>query len=403
MAYPAFLEAPPPMSSHRALPRSIWALGLVSMFMDISSEMIHGVLPLFLVSVLGASTMTVGVIDGLGESIALITKVFSGWVSDWLGKRKVIIVAGYLLATCTKPLFAVASGAGLVLVARALDRFGKGMRGAPRDALVADLIPAGQRGAAYGLRQSLDSLGAIAGPLIAVLLLGLTRDNFRAVFWLALLPGALAVTVLLGLVRDPGHLAAGPARLPVRWSELQRLGGRYWRVVAVAILFTLARFSEAFVLLRAKDVGVGARLVPLVLVVMNIFYALGAYPAGRLSDRLGRRRLLAAGLVALLAADLILAQAGRWPAVALGAALWGVHLALTQGLFAALVAEAASPDARGTAFGVYGLATGLAVLLASVLAGWLWQRYGAPVPFLAGGCLVLLTLAGFLSAAGPGH
>jgi MFS family permease len=377
------------------LPRGIWALGLVSAFMDISSEMIHGLLPAFLVTVIGASATSVGLIEGAGEGFALITRVFSGYLSDRLERRKGLIVSGYLLGTLTKPLFAVAGGVGLVFGARLLDRFGKGLRGAPRDALIADLVPAHQWGSAYGLRQALDSVGAFVGPLLAVAIMALTADDFRAVFWLAGLPGAVAVTILIAGVREPARQSAQPARLPVNAIDIRRLGRAYWQVLAVGVVFSMARFSEAFLLLRAEAIGLAPGLVPLVLVIISLVYALGAYPVGWLSDRVGRLRLLGAGLAFLIIADLILAAAtGIWQVTA-GAALWGLHLAFTQGLFSALVADTSAASVRGTAFGVYGLVTGVAVLLASVLAGWLWDRYGAPATFLAGAIFSLLALAGF--------
>jgi MFS family permease len=377
------------------LPRGIWALGLVSAFMDISSEMIHGLLPAFLVTVIGASATSVGLIEGAGEGFALITRVFSGYLSDRLERRKGLIVSGYLLGTLTKPLFALAGGVGLVFGARLLDRFGKGLRGAPRDALIADLAPAHQWGAAYGLRQALDSVGAFVGPLLAVAIMALTADDFRTVFWLAGLPGVVAVAILVLGVREPAGRTAKPVRAPVNATDLRRLDRAYWLVLGVGIVFSMARFSEAFLLLRAEAAGLAPGLVPLVLVIISLVYALGAYPVGLLSDRLGRLRLLGAGLAFLILADLILAAAtGVWQ-VAAGAALWGLHLAFTQGLFSALVADTSSVSVRGTAFGVYGLVTGVAVLLASVLAGWLWDHYGAPATFLTGALFSLLALAGF--------
>jgi MFS family permease len=377
------------------LPRGIWALGLVSAFMDISSEMIHGLLPAFLVTVIGASATSVGLIEGAGEGFALITRVFSGYLSDRLERRKGLIVSGYLLGTLTKPLFALAGGVGLVFGARLLDRFGKGLRGAPRDALIADLAPAHQWGAAYGLRQALDSVGAFVGPLLAVAIMALTADDFRTVFWLAGLPGVVAVAILVLGVREPAGRTAKPVRAPVNATDLRRLDRAYWLVLGVGIVFSMARFSEAFLLLRAEAAGLAPGLVPLVLVIISLVYALGAYPVGLLSDRLGRLRLLGAGLAFLILADLILAAAtGVW-LVAAGAALWGLHLAFTQGLFSALVADTSSVSVRGTAFGVYGLVTGVAVLLASVLAGWLWDHYGAPATFLTGALFSLLALAGF--------
>jgi MFS family permease len=377
------------------LPRGIWALGLVSAFMDISSEMIHGLLPAFLVTVIGASATSVGLIEGAGEGFALITRVFSGYLSDRLKRRKSLIVSGYLLGTLTKPLFALAGGVGLVFGARLLDRFGKGLRGAPRDALIADLAPAHQWGAAYGLRQALDSVGAFVGPLLAVVVMALTANDYRTVFWLAGLPGAVAVTVLIWGVREPAGRTMKPVSLPVNATDLRRLDRAYWQVLGVGIVFSMARFSEAFLLLRAESAGLAPGRVPLVLVIISLVYALGAYPVGWLSDRVGRLRLLGAGLAFLILADLILAAAsGVWQVTA-GAALWGLHLAFTQGLFSALVADTSAVSVRGAAFGVYGLVTGVAVLMASVLAGWLWDRYGAPATFLAGALFSLLALTGF--------
>jgi MFS family permease len=377
------------------LPRGIWALGLVSAFMDIASEMIHGLLPVFLVTVLGASATGVGLIEGAGEGLALITRVFSGYLSDRLARRKGLIVSGYLLGTLSKPLFALAGGPGLVFAARLLDRFGKGLRGAPRDALIADLAPAHQWGAAYGLRQALDSVGAFAGPLLAVAIMALTADDYRTVFWAAGLPGVVAVAILLLGVREPAVHAANPARPPINVADLHRMGRAYWLLIGTGVVFALARFSEAFLLLRAEAVGLAPGRVPFVLVIISLVYALGAYPAGYLSDRIGRLRLLGAGLVFLVLADLLLAAAAGIWLVGVGAALWGLHLAFTQGLFAALVADTSTAEVRGTAFGVYGLLTGVAVLLASVVAGGLWDRFGAPATFLAGALFSALALAGF--------
>jgi MFS family permease len=377
------------------LPHGIWALGLVSAFMDIASEMIHGLLPIFLVMVLGTSATVVGLIEGAGEGFALITRVFSGYLSDRLARRKGLIVSGYLLGTLTKPLFALAGGPGLVFSARLLDRFGKGLRGAPRDALIADLAPAHQWGAAYGLRQALDSLGAFVGPLLAVAIMVLTVDDYRTVFWVAGLPGIVAVAILVLGVQEPTAHASRPARPPINATDLRRLGRAYWLVIGTGVVFAMARFSEAFLLLRAEDVGLAPGRIPFVLVIISLVYALGAYPAGRLSDRIGRLRLVGAGLVFLILADLLLAAATTIRLVVAGAALWGLHLAFTQGLFSALVADTSTAEVRGMAFGVYGLVTGVAVLLASVLAGSLWDRFGAPTTFLAGALFSVLALVGF--------
>jgi len=383
------------MPTQRPLPKTIWALGFVSLFMDISSEIIHSLLPLFMVSVLGASLTTVGFIEGLGEGLALIVRVFSGTLSDKLGKRKFLLVMGYSMGTLSKPLFALAQGAGLVATARSLDRIGKGLRGAPRDALVADLTPEDQRGAAYGLRQSLDSIGAFVGPMAAIVLMMLLANDFRSVFWLAVIPGAIAVTLLITVIKEPAKPASASNKDHLSATDVPALGSVYWLVLTVGMVFTLARFSEAFLLVRAQDVGLAAQWIPGILALLSLFYALGAYPAGKLSDRIGRGRLLNAGLLLLLLSHITLATATHYVHVAIGAALWGLHMAFTQGIFAALIADITGHQRRGTAFGLFGLASGIAVLLASVIAGLLWDQFGAAATFYAGALFTLLTLAGY--------
>jgi MFS family permease len=384
------------MQGLRAVPRGVWALGLVSMLMDVSSEMIHALLPLFLVSSLGASVALVGLIEGVAEATASITKVFSGWLSDRLGNRKWLAVAGYGLAAVTKPLFPLATTAMAVFVARFADRIGKGMRGAPRDALVADLTPPKARGAAFGLRQSLDTIGAFAGPLFAIALMALTRDDIRTVFAWAVVPAVAAVTLLVLAVREPRRPPREKAAPPIAWSEVRALGPALWQVLAVGAIFTLARFSEAFLVLRAADVGLPLMLVPGVMVVMNVVYAAVAAPAGVLSDKLGRRGLLAAGLAVLIAADLVLARFPTVTGVLAGVALWGLHMGLSQGLLAAMVADTAPARLRGTAFGLFNLVSGVALLAASVIAGWLWTSVGPAATFLAGAAFTVVALTGFL-------
>jgi MFS family permease len=368
------------------------ALGLVSLFMDISSEMIHSLLPVFLVAVLHSDALFVGLIEGVAEATALITKTFSGALSDWLGKRKILVVLGYGLSTITKPFFALANSVGVVLGARFMDRIGKGIRGAPRDALVADVTPSSSRGAAFGLRQSLDTVGAFLGPTLAMILMFATLDNFRTVFWIAVLPGLLAVTILLFAVKEPDTYTPKAQHRVIRFREIIALGGLYWLVVGFGFLFSLARFSEAFLLLRAESVGVSESLIPGILLVMNIFYALTAYPAGYLSDRLGRTGLLAIGLVFLIISDLVLALSPNGWIVALGAALWGLHLGLTQGLLSTLVADTAKANLRATAFGIFNLASGIALLIANLIAGELWDLIGASSTFFTGAFFALIAL-----------
>jgi MFS family permease len=378
------------------LPRSVIALGLVSLCMDASSELVHSILPVFLVTVLGASMATVGLLEGIAEATAAITKVFSGALSDRWRRRKSLVLAGYGLAALSKPLFPLAESVTWVFTARFLDRVGKGIRGAPRDALIADLVPPGQRNAAYGLRQSLDSVGAFLGPLLAIGLLLLWQNDLRAVLWVAVLPAVLALAVLLFGVEEP-RPAPGAARPSVLTrAGLAALGKRYWMVLALGSVITLARFSEAFLVLRGQQLGLPIAWVPAVILVMSLVYAASAYPAGLATRRWSRRSLLAAGLAVLIAADVVLAGAGNVAHVLLGAGLWGLHMGLTQGLLSALVADAVPAERAGTAFGFFNLVTGVFLLLASGLAGIVWDVYGAPVTFLVGGAFSSAALAGLL-------
>jgi MFS family permease len=367
------------------------------MFMDISSEMIHGLLPVFLVAVLHSSTATVGLIEGIGEATAAISKLFSGWLSDRIGKRKALTVLGYGLGALSKPLFAMAPTASWVLAARFSDRLGKGIRGAPRDALVGDLVPPKHRGAAYGLRQSLDTVGAVAGPLLAVALMAMLHGDFRLVFWIATIPGLVSVVILMASVREPATLRVAMENgRTIRWSEFRRLGAPFWAVVTIGAVLTLARFSEAFLILRAQGAGLSIAFAPLVLVAMNIVYSASAYPVGVLSDRVDRRRMLIAGFGMLILADLVLALAPTLWVVMLGVCLWGLHMGMTQGLLAALVADAAPAPLRGTAFGLFNLASGIALLVASVVAGLLWEMVGPYATFVVSAGF---TVAGLVGAA----
>lgn len=382
----------------RGLPRSVVALGLVSLCMDASSELIHALLPLFMASVLGAGMLTIGLVEGVAEATAAVAKVVSGALSDRMRRRKPLVLAGYLLAALAKPVFPLATSVAWVFAARFADRVGKGIRGAPRDALVADATPAPLRGAAYGLRQALDSIGAVLGPLAALALVGMLALDLRAALWAAVVPAVAAVLILAFGVREPasaaGVRAGGP---PVRLAHARSLSRRYWLVVGLGALLTLARFSEAFLVLRAADVGLGIAAAPAVMVVMSGVYALAAYPAGLAADRGRHRALLGWGLAALIGADLALAAAGSaWPVFA-GAALWGLHMGLTQGLLATLVAAEAPAALRGTAFGAFNLVSGVCLLAASVIAGALWSALGAPATFIAGAAFTALALAGLLA------
>ena len=386
------MTAAPPAATPR-LPAGIWVLGFVSLLMDVSSEMIHALLPLFMVGTLGMGVALVGLLEGLAEATALILKVCSGVISDWFGRRKPLAVLGYGLGAATKPLFALASGPGLIFTARLLDRVGKGIRGAPRDALVADIAPPEQRGAAFGLRQSLDTVGAFVGPLLAVALMLLWANDFRAVFAVAVVPALLAVLLLMVGVREPARPAGAARSNPISRANLKRLPRAYWWVVGVGAVFTLARFSEAFLVLRAEQLGVALAAVPLVMVAMNVVYSLTAYPLGKLSDRVSHHGLLLAGLSVLVLADVVLAVSTHWVGLLLGVALWGVHMGMTQGLLAAMVAAQAPADLRGTAFGFFNLVSGVALLAASVLAGLLWQYLGPAWTFGAGAAFSVLAMA----------
>ena len=379
------------MDSRSAMPRGIWVLGFVSLFMDVSSEMVHSLLPIYLTATLGASALTLGLIEGIAEGAALVVKVFSGTISDRIRKRQRLVALGYGLAAACKPFFALATGPAMVFGARLVDRVAKGIRGAPRDALIADLAPSHMRGAAFGLRQALDSVGAFAGPALAAVLMLAWTDDIRSVFWVAVIPGVLSFLLATFGVREPQQRSHEPRdKLPsFDRATLSALGAAFWAVTAAGSVLTLARFSEAFLILRSSSTGLDAAYAPLVLVVMNVVYAASSYPAGRLADRVSRRALLVGGTVFLVAADVALAVGGAafWP----GLVLWGLHMGFTQGLLAAMVAQATPPDLRGTAFGVFGLASGIATLAASTLAGALWQFTGPATTFGCGAVLAAIS------------
>ncbi|MGM9515543.1 MFS transporter [Roseateles sp. DB2] len=377
----------------RRIPGAVWVLGFVSLLMDISSEMIHSLLPLFMMGSLGMSATAVGLIEGAAEATALIVKIFSGMLSDHWGRRKPLALLGYGLGALSKPLFALAPGAGLLVTARLSDRIGKGLRGAPRDALVADIAPPELRGAAFGLRQSLDTVGAFLGPLLAAALMLLWAGDFRAVFWVACVPAVACVLLLAVGVREPALPPAAHRPNPLSRAQLAQLGPAFWWVAGLGALFTLARFSEAFLVLRAQQQGIPLALVPLVMVAMNLVYAACAYPFGKLADRLPATRLLAWSLLVLLASQALLGVAQGWAWVLAGVALWGVHMGMSQGLLAALVAEVAPATLRGTAYGFFNLFCGLAMLVSGGMAGWLWDGQGPGSTFAMGGLCSLLALA----------
>ncbi|EGT0640114.1 MFS transporter [Citrobacter werkmanii] len=376
------------------IPKGVWVLGGVSLLMDVSSEMIHSLLPLFMATTLGASVIIIGLIEGLAEATALIIKVFSGVLSDYLGKRKGLAMLGYGLGALSKPLFAMAGSSGMVLSARMIDRVGKGIRGAPRDALVADVTPSEIRGAAYGLRQSLDTIGAFLGPLLAVGLMLLWNNDFRTIFWVAVIPGVLSIALLWFGLSEPKTPVTDKRTNPLRRENLQKLSAAYWWVVGLGALFTLARFSEAFLVLRAYQMDIPLFAIPLVMVAMNLVYSLSAYPFGKMSDSMNHTRMLQAGLLVLIAADITLALSHHWSTLLIGVGLWGIHMGMTQGLLAAMIAHTAPAELRGTAFGMFNLISGIALLLASTGAGILWETMGAASTFYAGAVICAIVLAG---------
>ncbi len=390
------MEPNPSAVRRRALPGSIWALGFVSLFMDTSSELVHSLLPVFMASVLGASVATIGVIEGIAEATAAIVKVFSGAISDIFRKRKFLVLLGYGLGALTKPVFPLAQSIGWVFTARFIDRIGKGIRTAPRDALVADLALPEMRGAAYGLRQALDAAGSFTGPLLAVAFMALLANKIRTVMWVAVVPAFLCVALIVFGVREPADAKSPSARKRLAFADVQRLSLRYWLIVALGAIFTLARFSEAFLILRAQDVGLAIGFVPLILVVMNVVYSACAYPMGAAADRVSPRTLLIAGLGMLIISDALLAAASSPLLAFLGAGFWGLHMAFTQGLLLKLVADVAPGELRGTAFGVFNLVSGGALLLASVIAGALWTALGPPATFIAGAAFAAIAAAGLL-------
>lgn len=383
--------------SNRKLPTSIWVLGFVSLLMDTSSELVHSLLPIFMTTVLGASVFTVGIIEGIAEATAAITKVFSGIISDYFRKRKFFVVLGYGLAAISKFVFPLATTIGWVFGARFADRIGKGIRGAPRDALIADIVPPPMRGVGFGLRQALDSVGAFIGPLLALTFMIWFANDIRMVLWVAVVPALLAVILLIVAVREPAPTEHDKLiGQHVSISALKYLPLKYWYVVALGAVFTLSRFSEAFLILRAQDVGLVIEYVPTIMIVMNIVYALFAYPAGVVADRYSARKLLLFGLAVLAIADIILAFANSVSLVYLGAIFWGLHMAVTQGLLSKMVADTAPSRLYGSAFGIFNLVSGIALLLASIIAGALWSTYGASFTFVAGAMFAILAATGLL-------
>ncbi len=366
------------------LPATVWILGIASLLNDVSTEIIHSVLPLYMVTALGASFIAVGLLEGTAEALASVLKVGAGGLSDLLGKRKALVVSGYALSTLVKGCYALAGDMTMVMIARLGDRVGKGIRVGPRDALVADSTSPEQRGAAYGLRQSLDTVGAVIGPGLSFVLLSLWHMDYKNIFAIAIVPGIIAVLLLLIGVREPEKRESKSDDKKLHKDLLKRLSPAYWSLVVVSFLFNLGNSSDAFILLKGKEAGLALGMVPLMLVVMNVFYAACAYPAGKLSDKLGRVAMLRVGLLFYALVYLGFAFCNtQWQVWTL-MALYGVQLGLTQGTLLALVSDVTDADTRGTAFGMISLVTGLALLPASLIAGFLWQNVGSWATFGAG-------------------
>jgi MFS family permease len=364
--------------------------------MDISSESIQGVLPIYLITSLGASASTLGLFEGITEAIALVVKVFSGSLSDWMKRRKPLVVLGYSMGAISKPLFALASTVSMFFFIRIFDRIGKGIRGAPRDALMADIVPENLRGQAFGLRQSLDTIGAFVGPILAILVLSLSNNNFSLLFWIAAIPGILAVSVLVLGVNEIERSSNEKTKGQISFSDIKRFKNDYWLVVLLGCIFQLSRFSEAFLVLKGKEIGLPIESTPFVFIVMNIVYALTAYPVGHLSDRMGRSFFLIMGFFVLILAHLILATTSNIYITFLGIGLWGLHMGFSQGVLSAMIADTCPPEFKGTAFGVFNLFSAFALLLASSLAGILWDSFGGEVTFLSGAAFAAVSLVLFI-------
>ena len=377
-----------PTTERPALPRTVWTLGIVSLLMDLSSEIYHALLPAFLTVTLGLPVAAMGAIDGAAEATANIAKLASGRLSDRSQRRKPWILLGYGLGALSKPLFPLATTALPVLGARFVDRIGKGIRGAPRDAMIADETPPALRGRAFGLRQSLDTVGAFLAPLAAVGLMIWFANDIRAVFWVAVIPAALSFLFAWVMLKEAGGTA--PLRAKAAWGGFRSLDRPVKRLIAIGFLFGLARFSESFLILKAIDAGLAIEWSPMVLALFNLAFLILAYPAGHLSDRIAPRHVLLAGIALLVVADLWLAQATSLWAIGIGVVLWGAHMALTQGIFSRMIADAAGEDKRATSFGAFFFASGIAALLASLGAGLLWDRGGPADTFIAAAALAAL-------------
>ena len=374
-------DALDPEGLARHLPRNVAVLGVISLLTAMSSAMVYGLLPVFLVKSLGATTASVGLIEGVAEAVMSLTRIFSGVASDWMGRRKPLVLIGYAVSAVNKVMFPLAGAVSTVLVARVIDRAGKGLRDAPRDAFMTDVTPANIRGSGFGLRLAFYTTGFVIGPLAAMGLMKLSGDDFRLVFWLAVIPATLAIIVLIFAIKEETPKKFAPRPLGLRRGEPVAFAGSFWWAIAIASVLSLARFSYAFLILKAHSIGIDAAYVPVMLVLMHLVYAAAAYPFGILADHIDRRLQLGIGAIVLIGADVVLATTNEGWMIAVGAGLWGLQMAVTQGLLAASVADTAPVTLRGTAFGIYDLSVGFATFIASTAAGALWMTGGPPLAF----------------------
>ena len=379
------------------IPRNVWALGIVSLLMDLSSEMILSILPIFLVTGLGISVLSLGLIEGLAEGVASVIKAFSGALSDYLKKRKILIVIGYGISTLTKPFFALASTATWIFTARFVDRLGKGIRGAPRDSLIADSTSTKIRGTAYSLRQSLDTLGALLGPIIAIIILYLTTNNFRFVLWFAVIPAVLCIVVLIfGVKETTLKKNISSKKSYFLFKNFSKITPVIWLFFLIVFILNLGHFSEAFLLLRSQEIGLKVSFIPIVFVVMNVAYAIVAVPFGHLADRGGFFILIVCGFLILVLADIILALTNSVGWMFVGIIFWGIHLGMTQGLLLAMISKLSPLELRGTSFGLFHAITGIALLIASLIAGYLWQYYNSGLIFFVSAIITSVGISFFI-------
>jgi MFS family permease len=379
------------------LSRNVWVAGWVSFFMDVSSEMVYPLVPLFLSSTLGVSKSVVGLIEGIAEATASLLKLFSGVIADRFGKNKLLMGFGYGISTASRPILALASGWGMVFLARFTDRAGKGIRTAPRDAIIAASTPPGQLGLAFGFHRALDTAGAVVGPAVALAILAVWAADFRLVFWLSVVPGVLAVALIVWFIEADGRVR--PAQAALAWS-LRGFDDRFWEFLLVIGLFSLGNSSNAFLILKAEQVGTSPAWISGIYVGYNALYALMSVPGGLLADRVGMRRMIIVGLGLFAAVYAGIALASTPQQIAALFLCYGIYMGLTEGVQRAYLATLAPKERTATAFGLYHMVVGIAILPASLFAGVLWDTVGPAAPFLFGAGMAALAAVIFLGLGG---